>query len=310
MNWVVRAKIQNAIDRLPSALSYAVYYRLQRMYGELKNIDPIGRFLPGVETWKRIRQCGHDPAGKTFFEVGTGRVPMVPLAYWLMGAERTVTMDINPYVKEELVAECLQRIAGNRLKIEELFGPLLVRERLDSLIELQESGRAGLREVMDLSRVDYRAPANAAATGLVDGSIDYHTSYNVLEHIPPGALQDVFREGNRILAGDGLFVHRIDYSDHFAHSDRSISAVNFLKYSDAEWDKLAGNKYMYMNRLRHDDIVGLLEAIGHHLLVDEPDVDRMIGDILRNGQLTVHERFKNKSASVLAATSAWIVSRK
>ena len=49
----------------------------------------------------------------------------------------------------------------------------------------------------------------------------------------------------------------VDYSDHFSHSDQTISSINFLRYSDDEWQRYAGNRYMYMNRLRHDDVLAL-----------------------------------------------------
>ena len=84
-----------------------------------------------------------------------------------------------------------------------------------------------------------------------------HISYTVFEHIPAPILSDILSEAQRVLRPSGLAIHLIDYSDHFAHSDASISAINFLQYDDAAWSRLADNPYMYMNRLRADDYPAL-----------------------------------------------------
>jgi hypothetical protein len=60
----------------------------------------------------------------------------------------------------------------------------------------------------------------------------------------------------------GLFVHFIDHSDHFSHSDATISPINFLKHCESDWQGYAGNRYMYMNRLRHDDMIELIRESG------------------------------------------------
>ena len=39
MNWKTKAFIQNAVSKIPSSLSYEFYYRLQRNFGTLKNIN-------------------------------------------------------------------------------------------------------------------------------------------------------------------------------------------------------------------------------------------------------------------------------
>ena len=48
-------------------------------------------------------------------------------------------------------------------------------------------------------------------------------------------------------------INYIDYGDHFSHTDDSISSLNFLQYSTNEWSRYGDSKFIYMNRLRHDD---------------------------------------------------------
>jgi len=264
----------------------------------------------GIETWKRIKEQGYDPLDKVFFEIGTGRVPLVPLSYWLMGARKTITIDSNPYLKGELIGESLRYISKDKERIQSLFGPLLVLKRLDDLLATTGTGSFSTRTFLDLCQIDYIAPGDAANTGLPSRSIDFHTSYTVFEHISPKVLKQILEEGNRIIGNDGLFIHCIDYSDHFSHSDKNISAINFLQYSDDEWMRYAGNRYMYMNRLRHDDFMNLFQSIGHRVLQAQPEIDPRSQELLRSGTLRLNERFRTKSGEILSISASWVVSKK
>ena len=82
-----------------------MYFWIQRLVGGLRVSDPTSRLQAGIDTWRRIQEQGVDPAGKVFFEVGTGTTPIVPLAYWLMGAKGTITIDLHPYMKSTLARE-------------------------------------------------------------------------------------------------------------------------------------------------------------------------------------------------------------
>jgi SAM-dependent methyltransferase len=188
---------------------------------------------------------------------------------------------------------------------------LLVKERFDKLQQvLSKNSCCLISEILDLCQVDYIAPSDATDTHFPEQSIDFHTSYTVFEHIPLEVLERILKEGNRIVKNNGLFVHKIDYSDHFSHSDQSISAINFLQYSDDKWNQFAGNRYMYMNRLRHDDFINLFKSAGHHIIKAQSNTDDYSQALLRNGKLQIHERFKSKSENVLAITEAWIISSK
>jgi hypothetical protein len=310
MHWKTKATLQNAVSRLPSESSYATYYWLQRHFGGLRRINPVARLKAGIETWKQIEKLGRDPLHKTFFEVGTGRVPMTPLAYWLMGAKGVVTIDLNPYLKAELTKECLHYIAENTEEMQALFGPLLNRDRFEALLDFRRKHVFDLKSLLDLCHIVYIAPGDAARTGLGADVIDFHTSFNVFEHIPRDVLLAILTEGNRIIGSTGLFVHRVDYSDHFSHSDPRISPINFLQYSDLQWNRYAGNRYMYMNRLRHDDFLALFESASQTILATEPTIDPASLQLLREGRLNVDKRFGGKQTEVLATTESWIVSAK
>jgi SAM-dependent methyltransferase len=308
MHWKLKALIQQAVALLPPDASYELYYRMQKRFGALKDGTPIDRLQAGVTTWKHIQDQRRNPVGAVFFEVGTGSDPIVPLAYWLMGAKRTVTVDLNRYLRADAVQDTLEYIERHPDEIRAIFGPLLLEDRFATLPQLSRS--FSLERFLDVCGIHYTAPGDAGRTPVDAASIDFHTSYTVLEHIPPDVLARILEEGNRIVRDDGLFVHLIDYSDHFSHSDKSISPLNFLQYSDAQWRALAGNRYNYTNRLRHDDVIAIFQSAGHEIRADRPAVNRTFGQLVADGRLTVDPRFAKKSLDVLSTWSAWIVSQK
>lgn len=309
MYWKLKATIQNGISLLPSSISYKTYYWFQRHLGALQQISPINRLSAGIKIWNRIHNQGYEPSGKVFFEVGTGSIPLVPIAYWLMGAKKTITIDLNPYLKEELVNKSLQYISDNRKEIRNLFGTFLNKKRFDDLLAYSKNTQFSIYEFLNLCHIDYIAPGDAGNTGLPSQSVDFHTSYNVFEHIPSEELQIILEEGNRIINKKGLFVNKIDYSDHFSHSDMNISAINFLQYSDDEWEGFAGNRYMYMNRLRHDDFINLFQGVGHSILQIEPFKDQRSQELLIHGDLQLYDRFKKKPREIISIRSAWFITK-
>ncbi|MFC4170959.1 methyltransferase domain-containing protein [Microvirga sp. GCM10011540] len=310
MHWKFKASIQNAISTLPHSVSFHLYYWMQRHFGELRQSDPLSRLHAGVHIWQNIQSLGHDPKGKVFFEVGTGRTPVAPLAFWLMGARRIVTVDLNPYLKGEIVKEHLAYISNNQDQVRGIFGNLLCPERLDALVRFSKRGRFEIEAFLALCRIEYVAPGDAARTDLQDGSVDFHMSYTTLEHIPEDVLRDILKEGNRIVKRSGLFVHCIDYSDHFWHVDQSIPAINFLQYSDRAWEHYAGNRYMYMNRLRHDDFLDLFRTAGHRLLKVVPEIDPRAHEMIAGRSFRVDDRFAGKTDEILSTINSLIISRK
>jgi SAM-dependent methyltransferase len=308
VDWKLKARLAFAIARLPPAIGDPLYYRAQRHFGDLRTITPEARFRAAIDTWDHLVAHGIDPVGRRFCEIGTGRVPSVPLAYWLMGASGTVTLDLHPYLKAELVRECLTFVAEHADHFRELFGARLDAARYTALLEARQP--FSLARTFELCGIEYVAPRNAAQTGLPDACVDVHSSYTVLEHIPRAALGTALREALRILRPGGVSIHRIDYSDHFSHSDTSISAVNFLQYTDEEWDAYAGHDYQYVNRLRHDDVRAIFEEARHVPIATIPVVNPRAGALLRSGTFQVSPRFRSKPIEILETTGAWFLSRR
>jgi SAM-dependent methyltransferase len=244
-----------------------------------------------------------------FFEYGTGWVPSLPIGLWLGGARKIITIDTNPYMQNRYVKEAALIITQNDKKIKEMYGDLLDEKRFDAIVKYAGGGaRIKVKELLELCRVEYIAPADAARTGLADKSVDFHFSHFAFEHIPPETLKAILLEGARIIKPNGLFINSVDYQDHFAVYTKTVNRLNFLRYSDAEWRKYNNNKYIYVNRLRHEDFIKLFEELGHDIVYMEADADESVKKLLDNG-VELDEKYKSMSKDTLSIMSAWFVSR-
>ena len=306
MRWRLKARIQRTVCLLPASFSFSAYYWIQRHFGSLRIVSPMGHLRAGLDACDRIGRAGRSPIGGAFLEVGTGRRIGMPLAFWLLGASRVTTVDVNSYLKEELVREDVDYLRRNLDEIEKMFGTRIYGDRLNKLLDFT-SNSWRLSSLLEFCGIEYVAPGNAAQLGSSPNSYDFHTSFYVFEHIPEDALKAILVEGRRLLRRGGIFVHCIDFTDHFSDSDRSISKINFLQFSAEEWHKIAGNRYMYMNRLRVDDFCGLFQGTGLRVHFVDTSRDTSVLEILKRGRMELDVQFLGKSEQVLATTSAWIV---
>ena len=151
------------------------------------------------------------------------------------------------------------------------------------------------------ANIQYLAPADAANTRLPDESVDYHISTTVFEHIPRQDIERILKEAKRILKKDGIAIHFIDLSDHFQHQDKSITSINFLRYSDEEWDKIAGNQFAYCNRLRASDYFSLFEEAGFDVCRKEAVADDEARESMGKSFM-IDERFRGYGVDDLCVT--------
>ena len=309
MGWKTKARVQNAVSLLPISLAYSLYSSLQRRHGLLRNLNPIDGFKAGIETREIINAQGRDIRDKVILEIGTGRRINTPIALWLLGAGKVITVDINPYLKLELVRDDLRYVSENQEEIRALFKNRILEERFSLLLDAARKG-LGLAGILELFHVRYMAPMDASRLDLPEKSVDYLISYNVFEHIPPGVIDSILKEGSRVIRDDGLFVHRIDFSDHFAHQDKSINFVNYLRYDDSEWGRIVHNHFMYMNRLRVDDMEELFERAGQRIVSSYPYQHPEVLDLYKRGEIRLAEKYRHKSEHSICTIDSWIVSEK
>jgi SAM-dependent methyltransferase len=307
MYWRIKALAQNMVAALPDSVSDSLYYRLQRMAGGLRAIDPM-RDMNNAAAIVRTLRAQHTVAeGKTFFLLGTGRTVNVPIGLWLCGAARVIVTDLKPDLRPDLVVESLRRLRDYRVELEARFSVKVdqdaLHDRLDRLVALPDDSTA----VLSLAGIDYRVPSDTASSGLPDGSVDFYCSSNVFEHVSPETMRGMLHESRRLLAPGGLFLHRMDLSDHFSHTDRSLSAVHFLRYGERAWARIAGNRYMYHNRMRGYEYDALLRGEGARILLVEEFVDVRAQTELAGGNIPLDPRFAGHTPGELAVSYLTVV---
>jgi SAM-dependent methyltransferase len=306
MNWRWKARIQNTVAALP--WSNDLYFWLQRSVGSLRpgRHSPLEWFTAAAQMATWIEEAGRTVNKKTFLEVGAGRTIDLPLGLWLCGADRVITVDLNPYLSDVLVQESLNFIRSHEQESLAALGAYGTRTEAQDRLRKLAGFEGKLDDVLKLTNTVYKSPADATKLDLAGGSIDFHVSYAVLEHMPREIIEATLGEARRLLRPDGLLVHVIDPSDHFSHDDDSITAINFLQFSEDEWRRLAGNRFMYHNRLRAHEFVQLFEQAGLNILLSRQITDDRALTELQQG-FRLDPRFQKINAEQLAVRNITLV---
>lgn len=305
MNYKFKAFIQNTISKLPSRISYSTYFLIQKKFGNLKNINPFSSLKRGYKIIKILKEIDENIENKRFIEVGTGRAPILPLSLFLHDAKEITTVDLNPYLSHYVWEESLLWISKNKHFIRKEF-PFINQEKLD-FISNYKSKKNSLIPLLKQIGINYLAPCDATNLPFEQNSFDFHISSNVFEHIPKSILEGIMKESKRIIVKEGTFIHGIDYSDHFSHSDKNISPINFLKFSSEEFNSLAGNRYMYMNRMRDDDFQELFDNLKFNTIYKEEEINEELLKLLnkKDDSLILHDDFSKKDKKSLANLHTW-----
>jgi SAM-dependent methyltransferase len=306
MHWRLKGFVQKVLGHMPAGDT--LHYLLQRRLGGLKNFP--AEFASKVDDWRimvgHLRDAGRPIAGGRFLEVGSGWYPTFPFACFLAGAERVTTVDLNRHLKVELTLGCAAMLADHVDTIATAAGVPVeeVRERQRRLVQT-------LDDRLDLTAasggvIQYRAPADARATALPDGSIDCVFSNSVLEHVPGDTIEGIFRESKRVLVPRGIMFHSVNCGDHYAYVDRSISQLHYLRYSDAAW-QLWQNEFLYQNRMRAQEFVQLAEQTGFTIALNTAHpVEKRLREL---AQVPVHPQFGRFTPEQLCITTIDFIAR-
>lgn len=306
MKWQIKAKIMQVCATIPAGIT--LYKLIQKSFGNL-NAKPLSKLIQQTEIAEWIYEQGLSIEGRTFFEVGTGHKPVLPIGFFLTGAKRIITVDINQRLDYDILRKTLCWMSENRDQIHYIYQNLLSKDILDEKLEIIDYLKYYPCEFLKEANIEYWAPADASATNLPSNSIDYHISTNVMEHIPSQNIKNIFKEAERLLTNNGAAIHFIDLSDHFQHQDKTISTINFLKYSEINWNRIAGNEFAYCNRLRASELLSLFGELPFQIVKQETCLDEESMASLKNGFL-VDQRFYACSHKDLCTISLKIMLKK
>ena len=205
-----------------------------------------------------LRDAGHDIREKRILEIGSGWHPIAAMTFLAAGAASVTLTDIELLLDRRLIRSAIEFVRGRRDQMIAKLG----RVDLDRL-EVKDGTISQMIKQLGLTYlVPYRTEVSPNA------SADLIVSCSVFEHIRARTLERMMAEFRRILVPGGAMVHFIDFSDHYAHRDRSISRCNFLQYEDWQWRLLSLNSQDYHNRLRHSDFAAMFRQHGFKIVLE------------------------------------------
>ncbi|WP_454628759.1 class I SAM-dependent methyltransferase [Bradyrhizobium cenepequi] len=250
MDWRLKALAFRVLD-LPGGTS--AHYLLQRHVTKnwprrettLRSLADIGQRV--VDDYQR--HVSGIPGA--VLEIGAGRDLAVPLSLRKLGVGRVIASDVNRLARLELISHAARHV-------------LRTERNFHSWQDLAQFG------------IVYRAPHRVAPG---DEKVDCSCSNEVLEHVPPDQLVELLA-GLRAVT-TGLTTHSIDYSDHYARSDRNVARLNFLRYSDDQWRPFNSGK-QYVNRLRHSDYLRLFREAGFRIIEESTVAGDVPADVAAN----------------------------
>ena len=273
--WKFKSLIFSIIDFFDATklLYFLQKHITKRSQIKLLNIDPV---------WLRHKKAlvDHD-CTKFIFEFGAGK-DIAQNIFLSTVVDRQLLVDLFPMLDIKLVNKVIDLLSK---KID-----LRSDVNIFTLNELNNYG------------IDYRSPYDASKTELNSRSVDACISTNTLEHIPIKSIKSIFIEIKRILKDSGIVSAKIDYSDHYAHTDSKITRLNFLNFSDTEWKKY-NHKCHYQNRLRHYEFKKLFNECGFRVVSEELIFNE------KNISEDLLFKFKDQDSSWQATSAHWVLKK-
>ena len=218
----------------------------------------------GLRMIVALRDAGAALERATVLEIGSGWHPVIPLLFRLAGAPRVLMADQSRLMDSSLIRSAERFLDRHR-------EALLAKGLHVPAPGGAADDRPSLEATLERLGLTYLAPFDFA--GIPDHSVDVIVSRAVLEHVSPSGLQTLAAQCRRVLAAGGYVCHVVDNTDHYAHADRTIDYVNFLKFKDWQWRLLTLGPLCYTNRLRHSDYRQLFECAGLRVEIEQRNVD-------------------------------------
>ncbi len=265
--WILKAAAQGLISRMPRAAQINEFMQ-RRLTGTLQLDERTAqtkwnRVVRHIE--HRAARTGRGAEGCAVLELGTGWYPVAPIALFLLGARRVITLDNVKHLDAARVRETA-RVLLDLLDRGRIHGALPERIARVAPLAGADGDAAELLRAIDVQV----AVGDARTFGDPGGEgIDLFISNNTLEHIPPDVLSEVLQRFSRIGAPGAMMSHWIDLSDHYAHFDRSVGVYNFLAFTEPAWAWL-NNDLHYQSRLRAPEYRALHQEAGWRVVKEEP----------------------------------------
>lgn len=298
--WIAKALTQKALAWVPGG--YAVNHYVSRALGRYRPEFTANRVPIVMDFIRRVDQTA-GIADREVLEIGSGWNCINALILSLLGARRVIATDHVPHARLQPIVSTLEAISKHAGLVAAIrkTDPSTVQAEIRRL-----QGAPNLEELFKAARIEYRAPFDAASTGLNDRSIDLVYSYAVLAHIPTPVLRRFASEAARILRHGGVVAHKIGLDDPYNRLNGG-NYVNFLRYSEKSWSFLNHNGLQYNNRLRASQHLDMYRSLGAEILC--ADTVSPPADVARAKVMKLAPEFEGLKPEDLAAIELILVCR-
>lgn len=302
--WVLKAIVQKSISFLP--YKHRINFLFQKYITKGVNLtgpyfeDRLTHYKHHSQFQEKYKQTLR---GISILELGTGWHPVVPIGFFLTGANRIYTVDISQLTDRQKVLDTIAFFLQYQKDGRLIHFCRALPERLEKLEAIIDDQKNYdwplLAEALNL----HYLVVDARNLPLEDHSVDLITSNNTFEHVHAAVLRDILLSFKRVLKPNGLMSHFIDMSDHFAHLDQNISIYNFLRFSERQWQWI-DNSIQPQNRWRIPQFRELYKKV--EIPITE-ELNRE-GDIEALKKVAIHPIFKQMPLEELAVSHSYVVS--
>ena len=215
---------------------------------------------------ERIARLGLVHDGDRLLELGTGWVHWDSLIIRLFYDVRITLFDVWD---NRGLAALKARCAALDTLFDRTFAPTPAQaERAHALLRAI-SQVASFDALYRLLGWEYVVQPDGELTGLSSGAYNAVYSCNVLEHVRRDSLPAYVADMARVLAPGGYAFHTIDLTDHMQAYAPAASPKEYLRYSEAEWQRRYTSQIAYFNRVQAPEWLQLFEDAGFELLEEE-----------------------------------------
>lgn len=275
MDWRLKCLAFHVLDRMP--FGDDAYYCAQRLVTRRSRRDlrkAIGSdeiFPSQVSVFRRHLGALDDVV---YLEFGAGRYLFDSVLNYCHGLNRQIVIDVKALARRELINQVIARFMV-------CHSPDFVRRPQRFL------GRDFIEELRTHYGIEYVAPADARHVDMPDGSINIIATTNTLEHIPVRDLAPIMKECHRLCSRDGIVSMKIDYTDHYSHTDANIGPYNFLSFGEGTWG-LLNPRIHYQNRLRHINFRDIFRAAGFSVVEEHYEIPEGAAETLAAIEVDQH----------------------
>ena len=302
--WHIKAFIQKTISFLPGGNRINFFFQKYVTKGVFLSDEYfVDRLTHAKEHLHAFYDHANVPLDSTL-ELGTGWYPVVPISLFLSGAKNITTLDISPLCNKERLLTTLDKIIASYDKGELAKYITIIPEQISIVKRLElEQEQFSFEEMLYALNITYLIK-DARKLDLPAASICLVHSNNTFEHVYTDVLKSILIEFKRLTAVGGIMSHFVDMSDHFAHSDKSITIYNFLKYSEKKWNRI-DNSIQPQNRMRITHYRKIYKELGIPITKEE----LRPGNLAELNSVNVHKEFSNIPPEELAVSHCLLISQ-